>query len=261
MRVRICGVLALVAAAGLAQTVFGQVERSRTSTVEMGNSIHTARLPYTAEYKIARVQTLQDGTTITHESTEVIALDSQGRRMTANANVSASEDQTPITRVSVFDPVARTNSYWSSPGTAATVTHAPDLGEPETECAKQVKAIDALHPAVSGEKPAVQDLGTKTIDGVTAHGGRISFTPSLFRMGAEPHVRTNEMWSAVDPALDGLIVRLVSDGGPEGKTTRELVSFNQSEPDPAVFQVPANRAITTKNGQAYYCGIAPKAKP
>ena len=93
------------------------------------------------------------------------------------------------------------------------------------------------------------------------HGGRVSFTPSIVRYGEEPHARTNEVWTATDPSLDGLIVRLTTDGGPAGKSTRELVKFTPGEPDPALFQMPAGRTITSRNGQAYYCDVKPKTLP
>lgn len=126
MRGSFCGVLALVAVVGLALPATSQAGR-RTATVEMPH-LQVARLPYTAEYKISQVRTLADGSTITHESTEVIAFDSEGRRMTATTTVPDSADQTPRTHVNVFDPVARTTSSWSVPGQRATVMNMPAIG-------------------------------------------------------------------------------------------------------------------------------------
>jgi hypothetical protein len=63
------------------------------------------------------------------------------------------------------------------------------------------------------------------------------------------------MWTATDPGLSGLMVRLMSNAGSD-KMTRELVRFNQSEPAPAVFKVPAGRTITRIDGHAYSCGKA-----
>jgi hypothetical protein len=142
------------------------------------------------------------------------------------------------------------------PGTTATVLNAPDIGEPETECAKKMKAIDPLHPfAAGGQKPAVEDLGIDTVDGVPARGGRVTFIITVRNAGnTEPYERTNEMWSAIDPRLDGLRVRLLSDAGTFGKNTQELVKLTRGEPDPGIFKVPEDRSITAKNGLAYSCG-------
>ena len=67
MQGKICGVLALVAVACLPLPFSGQGQRSRSTSITMGNSAHTAQLPYTAEYKITNVRTLANGSTITHE--------------------------------------------------------------------------------------------------------------------------------------------------------------------------------------------------
>src|ERR1035438_9212904 len=112
MRVSFGVVVLCAAAAGLALPVAGQDSRSQLPNVRLlnlGNPSPASRLPYTAVFKISRVQKLVNGSTITHESTEVVALDAQGRRMTATTTVPLSGDQTPITRVSVSDPVSRTN--------------------------------------------------------------------------------------------------------------------------------------------------------
>ncbi len=51
---------------------------------------------YTAEFKTTRVQTLANGTTITRESTETRALDSQGRSMVATTEALPNGTQQPI---------------------------------------------------------------------------------------------------------------------------------------------------------------------
>ena len=81
------------------------------------------------------------------------------------------------------------------------------------------------------------------------------------RFGEEPHLRINEVWTAIDPALDGLIVKTISDGGPAYKSTRELVKFTPGEPDPSLFQMPAGRKITTRDGLEYSCNAKPVASP
>ncbi len=104
-----------VAVAGLALFVSGQAASQVSSQAARSHApattVRAAKVPYTAEYKITQVQTLADGTTITHETTEIKALDSQGRRMTAT--IVTSGDRAPTTHVMVFDPVARTQTHWS----------------------------------------------------------------------------------------------------------------------------------------------------
>jgi hypothetical protein len=244
----------VVLAAFAAVPVIGQVADSTTSS---GGAAPVALSPYTAEYKITTVKTLADGKTTTSESSEVHAVDSRGRRM--GTYTASSADGLKRTDFQTSDPVDHTLNYWSVPGTRATVVHAPDVGE-DTECSRKMKAISPLHPVGMAQSP-ITDLGTDTVLGIAVHGGRVSFTPSIVRYGEEPHARTNEVWTATDPSLDGLIVRLTTDGGPAGKSTRELVKFTPGEPDPALFQMPAGRTITSRNGQAYYCDVKPKTLP
>jgi hypothetical protein len=232
--------------ASLALPVAAQVATNDASAAA------AARLPYIAEFKTTTIQTLPNGTTKTTESTEIDTVDSKGRRRTETRSAPSGGDAQSTTRIQVSDPVGSTLNYWSEPGTSASVVKVP-AGEFDSDCAKKMKAVDPLHPVALGEKPAVEELGTKTIAGVEAHGGRVQFTPTVHPAGVPAMPRTNEAWIATDPALEGLIVRLVSDSGNQTRMSRELVKFTQTEPDPVVFQVPAGRAISAREGHAYYC--------
>jgi hypothetical protein len=213
--------------------------------------------PYAVEFKTTLVKTLADGSTEASESSELDAVDSHGRKMFSNITVSATGEKK--TDVHTTDPVNHTLNYWSVPGTTAMVVNAPDVGE-DTECSRKMKAISPLHPSGTQITP-IEDLGTATMLGIAVHGGKVSFMPGIFRMGEGPHMRTNEVWTATDPALDGLTVRVVSDGGPAGRSTREVVKFTPGEPDASLFQMPAGRTITTREGRAFYCDVKPVAKP
>jgi len=82
-----------------------------------------------------------------------------------------------------------------------------------------------------------------------------------FKLEDGPYVRTNEVWTATDPELDALRVRLISDAGPKGKSTQELVKLTRGEPDPSLFKAPTDRTITEREGQAYSCGVKPGVAP
>jgi hypothetical protein len=222
----------------------------------MGNPAPAARLPYTAEFKITRVQTLASGATITHESTQVVALDSQGRRMTATTDVPLAGDQTPITHVTVMDPVARTNSSWTVPGQKATVMQMPAPGASRTGCATnmQVRLPDNRTQS-ERPKPVMEDLGTQTIQGVEARGRRYTTTTPAGAIGNDaPLTSITETWTAIAPVgLRGLYVRQVSDDPQSGKYTRELTNFTQAEPDASVFQPPEGYEIVNKPAPSSAC--------
>jgi hypothetical protein len=82
--------------------------------------------PYTAEFKTTHVQTLPDGTTITRETKEVTAVDSQGRRMNANSiQIGALSGQSEMLQTRVHDPVENTEATWDTRNKTARVTKLP----------------------------------------------------------------------------------------------------------------------------------------
>jgi hypothetical protein len=238
--------ITLVAVAGLALSASGQIAsqtaRNRTSAASETN-VRAAKAPYTAEYKITHVQALVDGTTITRETTEVKALDSQGRRMTATTVTSGV--RVPQTHVIVYDPVTRTQTAWHSPGKIA---HVFKMSSPEAErtCSRMMREDVSV---VSGPKSKItsENLGTESIQGVEARGRRYTTTIPAGAAGNDaPLVSTSEIWTALTVGLNGLLVRDVRDDPRSGKTNRELTSLSQSEPDPATFQPPEGYETVSK---------------
>jgi hypothetical protein len=251
--------LALVAVAGLALPVAAQVERGRTH-VEMAHP-RVAHLPYTAEYKTTKVRVLADGSLSTRESTEVVAVDAQGRRMTSTTTVPLTGDQTPVTRVTVFDPDAHTNTSWTVPGQRVTVLTMPMPGAPRPACVPNSTATSSAHigsvfnvDRTQPYRPNIEDLGTDTILGLEARGRRtITMIPAGKVGNDTPTQRTSETWTAINPGLAGLVVRQVTEDPLAGKTNKELVNFTQAEPDAALFQPPAEYEVVNKEPPAPSC--------
>jgi hypothetical protein len=96
-----------------------------------------------------------------------------------------------------------------------------------------------------------ESLGTQTVEGVQAEGTRITFTIPAGKIGNErPIVTVNERWYS--PELQAVVMSKNSDPR-SGETTYRLTNINRSEPDPALFQVPADYTIkenTFPNGKA-----------
>ena len=79
-----------------------------------------------AEFKLTHVQTLADGTTITRETKEIEALDSQGRRMNSNSMFLPGNTANPdMMRTTVHDPVENTQATWDSRSKTARVIKFP----------------------------------------------------------------------------------------------------------------------------------------
>ena len=247
MRGRVYGILTLAAVAGCSLSVAGQVAEARSKAVAPANSGSTARLPYTAEFRITHVQTLADGSTITRETTEVYARDSQGRSLNMSSTTPAAEDQMVHSSVNLNDPVAHTHTWWNVPGQRVTVSNIPQLGMGRSTCAASNLAAIPQPAADPRMKPVAEDLGKQTFQGVEAHGQRNVWTIPARTIGnSDDLVRTDEVWFSTTPGYTSLNVRQVYDDPQTGRTTRELVKFIQGEPDAALFQPPADFEVVTQ---------------
>jgi len=239
-------VITLLALAGLALLVPGHAasQVARHTPVTTQTNLRAAKSPYTAEYKITHVQALPDGSTITRETTEVKALDSQGRRMTATTVTSV--DREPITHVTVFDPVARTQIFWHAPGKVAHVLQMSATAA-ELHCLPIIRD-DVVVASGPKAKYTSEDLGIESIQNIEARGKRRTTTiPAGAEGNDAPLVVTSDRWTAVTVGLDGLLVREITDDPRRGKSTRELTSLTQGDPDPATFQPPEGYEIVTKD--------------
>jgi hypothetical protein len=209
----------------------GQVAHALSSTATTRET--AARMPYTAEYKITVVKHLANGGTINgKEDTETRAVDAQGREMTKKTMIRIrpySEGST----VSVFDPVAHTSTFWNTLSKVATVQF-----RGEDSHAHNCAPRPASH-SINHEKPTVEeDLGVETINGIEAQGTRTTTT-----LRALSFARVTERWTAVEVGLNGLAVREMTFDPRSGTWTKELTSFKQGDPDPALFSPPSDYEI------------------
>jgi hypothetical protein len=107
-------------------------------------------------------------------------------------------------------------------------------------------------PRSAPTRPVREDLGTDTIAGVEARGTRLTTTIPAGRIGNDqPLVRTAERWWA--PSLGGLTLRDITDDPQSGKSTRQLVSLDLSEPDPSTFQPPEGYEVVTEEMRQVAC--------
>jgi hypothetical protein len=96
-----------------------------------------------------------------------------------------------------------------------------------------------------------ESLGTQAIEGVTAEGTRVTFTIPAGKIGNDrPIVTVNERWYS--PELQTVVLTKNSDPR-MGETTYRLTNINRSEPDPSLFQVPADYTVDE--------GIGPRLLP
>src|SRR5579863_1005123 len=161
--------LAGMAIAVLSLPAFGQAP-VRTTRATRVNPAQQQK-PFTAEFKITTVRTLATGATITRERTEVQAVDSQGRRMTATTEIDPSGEERTATNV--FDAVAGTHTFWDTQRHEAFVSSMRPGGSSSIACAA---ATAKLAPQANRRTSSTEDLGPETIDGLEVRGVRTTIT-------------------------------------------------------------------------------------
>jgi|HubBroStandDraft_5_1064220.scaffolds.fasta_scaffold26364_3 hypothetical protein len=201
-----------------------------------GSSMHGE--PYTATLKTTRVQTLADGTKITHTTVVKEARDSAGRTYQDSHNELPGGSGGDFDHVRVVDPINRETIVWDTRSKEATVFHIPDPRQapPDMASAPKVQANmqpPQTHPETSHQ---VEDLGTETINGVVATGRRVTNVIPAGKQGNDqPITITVETWNSNELRI---LVRRIEDDPRSGLTTTKLTDLQQGEPDPALFQPP-----------------------
>jgi hypothetical protein len=87
----------------------------------------------------------------------------------------------------------------------------------------------------------VEDLGTLTVNGVSAHGTRVTTVVPVGAIGNDREFRSvSERWFSSDL---NLLVKSVNTDPRFGATTYELTNISRQSPDPSLFQVPADYTL------------------
>jgi hypothetical protein len=200
--------------------------------------------PYTATSKTTRVQTLADGTEITHESSVKEARDSSGKTYReSQPDLPAGADAGSFALVNIFDPVNHLQISWSTRSKQATVFHMPGPDEIRSRAAEAPTVEAPVQPQQGTQYPApqIERLGVQTINGVAAEGSRIMRTIPAGKEGNnQPIVITTETWRSNELKL---VVRRITNDPRIGISTMELTDIQQGEPDPALFQVPEGYTV------------------
>ena len=93
----------------------------------------------------------------------------------------------------------------------------------------------------SNEQHAVETLGPQLIEGVTATGNRNTTTIAAGAVGNEqPITIVSEEWKSPDL---GVLVLTSHKDPRSGESSYRLVNIVRGDPDPSLFQVPADYTI------------------
>ena len=227
--------------------------------------------PYSAEATTQRVQVLADGNRIEQTTSGSVARDSQGRvrRDEALSDLVSKNGDAPHV-VMIDDPVAHV--HWTldaetktamkmavSGGFGSLGMAPPPIGATKTFFYAQTGPM-----AGSGTKNQVfvrsgstqsdddvvkTDLGTQTIEGISAQGTRITRTIPSGQIGnVQPIVITTENWYS--PGLKVLVMSKSNDPR-MGETTYKLTNIQRSEPAPSLFQPPDDYTVKDQSAHVF----------
>jgi hypothetical protein len=198
--------------------------------------------PYSALRTTTHVQTLANGSTITHTTQVKEARDSNGRTYMETLPSTTPGEGPSRSFVHVFDPVNRVSISWSAESKQATVTHLPDPAQfadargPRTGEAAAAGRFRGNVPAATTES-----LGSKTINGLVVEGTRTTrVIPAGAHGNSEELTITHDSWVSSDLKLE---VERVDTDPRSGTTTVEVTGVSREEPSAALFQAPAGFAV------------------
>lgn len=227
--------------------------------------------PYTATATTESTQVLADGNRIVNKTSSFVARDSQGRtrRETDLNRIGTMQVDSPKT-VLINDPTTHTQYIFTPGGQATKVIRSEGSGKEspqiielrtarEQRLKEKVIAIQGAHEAQqskeSSEQVKHEDLGTQTIEGVSAQGKRETVTIPAGEIGNERPIEiVTETWFS--PELHTMVLRKHSD--PRlGDSTYKLTDIKRNEPDAALFQPPPGAKVSIERSLELHREIAP----
>ncbi|MGH9747305.1 MAG: hypothetical protein ACRD59_14505 [Candidatus Acidiferrales bacterium] len=221
------------------------------ATVGYGNVGIVANNPFHAEVIVTRTG-FPDLAAIPEHPPELVARDSQGRVRTERVVGMYKRDTGPErgTKVEqhlimICDPVAQTLTQIDTLNATAKIIHSRTISSNQqrlipapagTFCASRLLLNRPGH--ADGE-----DLGDKTIEGVQAHGERFSVPmPSAPTTSDSSANSTSDRWCSDD--LSAVVLTTTDNPKSGAQSTVAMQKIERSEPDPSLFQIPPNYAVS-----------------
>ena len=249
----------------------GKIEFFSAEMAGAGEVVTAA--PYTATATTESTQVLADGNKIVNKTSSFVARDSQGRTRRETelhriGNLPVDAQKT----VFINDPTTHTQYIFTPGGEATKVVRSegswkegPQIielgGQPERR--SQKKVIVNVQNVREGQQSSKEsdeqvkheDLGTQTIEGVSAQGKRETVTIPAGQIGNERPIEiVTETWFS--PELHTLVLRKHSDPR-MGDSTYRLTDIKRNEPDAALFQPPPGTKVSVEPVLELHKQLAP----
>jgi hypothetical protein len=238
----------------------GKIEFFSAEMAGAGEVVTAA--PYTATATTESTQVLADGNRIVNKTSSFVARDSQGRtrRETDLHRIGTMQVDSPK-MVFINDPTTHTQYIFTPGGGEATKVirsegnwkEGPQIIDLRATRERRMKEkvvvnVQGAHEGQQSKESAEQvkheDLGTQTIEGVSAQGKRETVTIPAGEIGNErPIEMVTETWFS--PELHTMVLRKHSDPR-MGESTYRLTDIKRNEPDASLFQPPAGAKLRSE---------------
>lgn len=207
-------------------------------------------IPITADITNTHVQVLQDGNRITNTETSHFYRDSEGRTRRENKVIMPGQESSSMSMIMINDPVAHTRFVLNTEHkTADQVGRGMGMGGGQGG-PREEKDVMYVHKkmdenAASGGPGAgnetKEDLGTQTIEGLTAKGTRSTHVIPAGKIGNEkPITVTTESWYSDELGME--VMRVHKDPW-VGEMTTKVSNVKKGEPDASLFTPPADYKV------------------
>jgi hypothetical protein len=247
----------------------GKIEFFSAEMAGAGEVVTAA--PYTATATTESTQVLADGNRIVNKTSSFVARDGQGRtrRETDLHRIGTMQVDSPK-MVFINDPTTHTQYIFTPGGEATKVIRSegnwkegPEIIDLRGQREQRIKekTIVALQHAREGqskessEQVKHEDLGTQTIEGVSAQGKRETVTIPAGQIGNERPIEiVTETWFS--PELHTMVLRKHSDPR-MGDSTYRLTNIKRTEPDASLFQAPPGTKVSIERSLEVHREVAP----
>jgi hypothetical protein len=199
--------------------------------------------PYSAVEVRTSQQALAAGNTIQRQEQSTVSRDSQGR--VRRETTRTGPDGQTATRVTISDPVAGVVYELDAKNKTAFSRPARFPSQPSTARANRPRPQGAGNRMGQSQANVKREtLAAQSIHGMTASGTRVTRTIPAGTIGNSQAIETvRETWMSDD--LKVPVTTKVADPR-MGTVVTELTNINRGQPDPSLFQVPAD--YTVKQG-------------
>ncbi len=226
-------------------------------SAEMVSGDVVTAAPYSATAVTETTQVLADGNRIVNKTSSFVARDSQGRtrRETTLNRIGPLQVDSPK-MIFINDPTSHTQ-YIVTPSDATKVIKGDssgaviDLHSQNNEVVRKRVTEEKITIGRSaqwkelgndeGRQVKHENLGTQTIEGVSAEGTRETVTIAAGQIGNDKPIElVTEIWTS--PELHTVVLRKHSDPR-MGETVFRLTDIKRGEPDASLFQPPAGGKV------------------